>query len=433
MERETSRQTGRVLRSTTTRVQKSQANSNLSKHTSIKFQEQPKVPKTSKASKTLKSKIEKFMPSYLQQPDADATSDPNQDIWLFAFPREILREISSHLPPESIICLTLTCKLALRILGISSWKDTMITKRWCTDTTTMSMPRSNFRELLQRDVEKLGFVSCKACNTLHPPLKKPSEHRQIKLTKYCWGQDAIIEYLPQNEDGFGYSLVFAHIKHAMTSTPEDSNSPVDYLSGSFRVPHPNLNYTVTSSARRISRNLVLQHDYCFSPSSKRLLKAADIFDLPFRICPHQTTSTDQPVFNRYTRNSTPNGPLLIHSIVSAFPAARRVKIPKAGGFREPTVLEKRQMTSAESEEGFIFKCRSCPTKWRVRYADTSGGKGIGRDELTVSVFHCFSKELYSAATSWRWFVRREGQLLGKEKRNSEFWSVGRSYPDFKVE
>ncbi|KAI1445267.1 hypothetical protein F5Y02DRAFT_128368 [Annulohypoxylon stygium] len=433
MDGETRRQTGRVLRSTTSRIQQSQTSSstsrNLSRGAVVETGKQPRTSKAPRASKISKVKTGKPVPSYLQRSDADATSDPNQGSLLFAFPREIIREISSFLPLESLICLTLTCKLALHVLGTSSWKDELITKRWGTDDATRSMPRLNFIKLLGRDVEELGIVPCEACNTLHLPLKKPSEHRQTKLTKYCWGQFAIVEYLPQNEVGLGYSLVFDHIKHVMASTPDDSNSPIDYLAGSFQVPHPYLNYTVSSSARRINRNLVLRHDYCFT-SAKQSLKAADILELPFRICPHQTTCTDQSTASRYMRDWISNGPLFTHSIASAFPTAPKAKTAKTSVFRKPTVQEQRQMTSANQDRDFIFKCRSCPTKWRVRY---TGGGGNVRDELTVSVFHCFSKELYSAANSWRWFVRREGHVLGKGKRNSEFWSVGRTYPDFAIE
>ncbi|KAI1089098.1 hypothetical protein F5B19DRAFT_485483 [Rostrohypoxylon terebratum] len=434
MDGATKHQTGRVLRSATSRIQQSPASSSTPRRTRsgdvvVEIREKPETSKAPKALKTSKVKTEKSLPSYLQRCDADATSDPNQNIRLFAFPREIIREISSFLPLESLLCLTLTCKLALHILGTSSWKDKLITQRWGTDDTTKSMPRLNFIKLLGRDVEKLGLVPCEACNTLHPPLKKPSEHRQTKLTKYCWGQFAIVEYLPQDKDGLGYSLVFDHIKHAMTSTPDDSDSPIDYLTGSFQVPHPYLNYTVSSSARRVNRNLVLRHDYCFT-SAKKSLKAADILELPFRVCPHQTTSTDRSTASRYMRNWIPNGPLLTHSIASAFPTGPKARTASDSAFRAPTAQEKLQMTSSNKVKDFIFKCRSCPTKWRVRYA---GGGGNVRDECTVTVFHCFSKELYSAANSWRWFVRREGHLLGKEKRNSEFWSVGRTYPDFVVE
>ncbi|KAI1101485.1 hypothetical protein F4804DRAFT_343970 [Jackrogersella minutella] len=409
----TTRQTRRDLRSTTnSRVYKPQAlpkatKSRRLRHTTIEHEEQQR---------TLKANGKTLVPAYLQLSEADAALDPNQNIWLFAFPRELIQEISSHLPIESIVCLTLTCKLALHIVGTSSWEDERITKRWCTDLTTRLVPRSVFMELLGHDVKGLGFESCKACNTLHPPLKRPSEHRQNKLTKYCWGQDAIVDYLPQDENGLGY----------LYSTPSDSDSPIEYLSGSFKVPHPCLNYTVSSSARRVSGNLIIRHDYRFSHSSPRSPLRVSVAG----ICSHQTTSTDPPAHNRYISSSNPNGPLLTHSIVSAFPMSQRTDIPKAGVFRQPTSLERQQMTSADNGLDVIFKCRYCPTEWRTSIV---GGKGTGRGELTVSVFHSFSKELHSAAKSWRWFVRREGELLGKGKRNSEFWSVGKTYPDFRVE
>ncbi|OTA63153.1 hypothetical protein K449DRAFT_381655 [Hypoxylon sp. EC38] len=427
--KETPRQTRRSLRSaTTSRVQKSKAatpttNSRRLRKAAIENQGQPSAPQL---------KPEKASPSYLQRSENEASSDTNQKTRLFALPREIIQEISSHLPIESAICLTLTCKLALHILGTSCWEDERIRKRWVRDSITALVPRTSFLELLHRDVEGAGLEFCKACNTLHPPLKRPSEHRQTKLTKYCWGQVAIIDYLPQGEDGLGYSLVFYHIKEAMASTPPDSSTPIDDLSGSFKVPHPHLNYTVSSSARRINGNLILRHDYQFSPlSSMTPLKVTDILDLPFRICPHQTTSRDTPPENRYIKTAKLNGPLFTHSIVSAFPTSKRTGVPKTSAFRPPTSLETKQMASADNGEDVIFKCRSCPTKWQVKYA--GGNKRDEGEKLVVTAFHCFSKEIYSAARSWRSFVRREGGLLGEGKRNSEFWSQGKTYPDFKIE
>ncbi|KAI1382428.1 hypothetical protein F4677DRAFT_458540 [Hypoxylon crocopeplum] len=404
MERErTRRQAERILRSTArSRVQKSTTPVNTSSNRRVR-QTPPKV---------LKAKLKKFLPLYHNRSEADASWDSNRNTWLLALPREVFREIASYLPPESIVCLTLTCKLALHTLGMSSWADKRICKRWFTDYASMLQPRSLFLELLARDVEH--------------------EHRQNKLTKYCWGQDAIVDYLPKGKDGRGYSLVFDHIDYALGSTSPTSNSPIDYLSGSFQVPTPNLIYTLSSSARRVGCNLILRHDYNLSPSSPRTpLKAIDVLSLPLRICPHQTTETGPPPKSRYTTDTNPNSPLCTHSIVSAFPTFHRAGVPQASAFRKPTLLERRMMTSADGGEDVVFKCRFCPTKWRVEYQGGAGGDG--RDGLTITVFHCFFKDLSSAAKSWPRFVRREGELLGKGKRNSEFWSQGRTYADFKVE
>ncbi|KAI0148248.1 hypothetical protein F4776DRAFT_306400 [Hypoxylon sp. NC0597] len=427
--KETPRQTRRSLRSTTTsRVQKSKASTSTTSSRRLR----KATVENQGQSDTSRLKPKKASPSYLQRSEDQASSDPNRNTRLFALPREIIQEISSHLPIESTICFTLTCKLALHILGTSCWEDERIRKRWIRDSITALVPRTSFLELLHRDVEGAGLKFCKACNTLHPPLKKPSEHRQTKLTKYCWGQAAIVDYLPQSEDGLGFSLVFYHIKEVMASTPPDSNGPIEYLSGSFRVPHPHLNYTVSSSARRINGNLILRHDYHFSPlSSKTPLKATDILDLSFRICPHQTTSRDAPPQNRYIKSSKLNGPLFTHSIVSSFPTSKRTGVPKTSAFRPPTSLESKQMASVDNDEAVIFKCRSCPTKWQVKYSSSNARDE--REELVATVFHCFHKDIYSAAKSWRFFVRREGGLLGEGKRNSEFWSQGRTYPDFKIE
>ncbi|KAI1456642.1 hypothetical protein F4805DRAFT_431919 [Annulohypoxylon moriforme] len=375
--------------------------------------------------------MEKLLSSYAQQSGANVASDPNQNSWLFTFPREIVRKISSFLPPESVVCLTLTCKLALHILGTSSWKDEMINRPWIKTFNKRSRPRLMLMELLNRDMEELGFVVCKSCITLHKPLKRPSEFRKMKLTRFCWTHHSVVEFLPLNEDGFGYNLVGEHIRYVMRSTPIDSDSPIEYLSGLHQVPHPYLDYTVASSARRINGDLVLRHDHRFSLSSaERPLKAADILGIPFRICTHLTTSTDQPVMNRETRYATPNGPLLTYSVVSAFPADQRAEMPGSDVFREPTVEEELQMTSADRDRDFVFRCHGCLTKWRVRYAD---GKGNGCGELTISAFHCFSKDMWEASRYFRWLVRRNGYSVGKGLKNDEFFSMGRNYPDFEVE
>ncbi|KAI0833939.1 hypothetical protein F5Y06DRAFT_181572 [Hypoxylon sp. FL0890] len=394
--------------------------------------EKRKASRKTKTSPRLEQvKSEETVPSYLQRSEADASSDTNRKTLFVVFPCEIIQEILSYLRLESVICLTLTCKLALHVLGTSSWEDETIRKRRRRDPPTKLVPRRSFLELLSRDVEGTGWVFCKACNTLHPPPKRPSEHHKTKLTKCCWGPDGIVDYLPQGEDGLGYSLVWPHIKVAMTSTSLDSTEPIDYLSGSFLVPHPYLNYTVSSSARRVNGNLILRHDYNFSPLlPEPPLKATDIIDLPFRICPHQTTSRDPPPENNYT-DSKLNGPLLTHSIVSAFPVSKRTNAPESDAFRKPTPVESRLMASAGNDEEIIFRCRFCPTKWRVAYA--RGNKSDRRDELIVAVFHCFYKQLSSAARYWHWFVRREGVSLGRERRNSEFWSPGRFYRDFKMD
>ncbi|KAI0008411.1 hypothetical protein F4779DRAFT_450955 [Xylariaceae sp. FL0662B] len=375
-------------------------------------------------------RAKKPLPSYFQRSAADESLDPNQHIRLFALPREVIREIASKLHPESAVCLTLTCKLALHILGCSCWTDESVQKRWNRNPETNIEHRPLLLELLYRDIQTPGYELCPRCCTLHPPLKRPSEHPRTPMTKYCWGQDAVIDYLPRSEDGRGYSLVFAHIKSVLSSTSPDSGSPIEYLSGSFEVPHHRLHYTVSTSARWTNGNLILQHDYTFRPfSPKTPLKATDVLDLPFRICPHQSTTTERPPHNRYTPDKRPNGPLLTHSIVAVLPVSQQTGVAKPAAFRKPTSSEQLMMSSADRGEEVTYRCRGCPTKWQVDYGLADGV----RRELRIRVFHCFYKELHMAARVWPWFVRREGELLGKDKRNSEFWSQGRTYVDFRIE
>ncbi|KAI1502925.1 hypothetical protein F5X99DRAFT_377003 [Biscogniauxia marginata] len=424
----------RVLRSTRndSRVQKSKdstsnpASNRRSLRANIRHENVQGQVQKHRAPRT---KTKKPQHSYLLWSETDVSLDTNRKAWLLALPREIVQKIASHLPPESTICLTLSCKLALHILGTASWTDDSIRQRWSRDPGTRGEHRASFIELLSRDLKPLGFEPCARCNTLHPPLKKPSEHRYAQLTKYCWGQSAAIDYLPQGVDGTGYGLVLEHIIHTLDSTSPESTSPIEYLSGSYEVPSPAFNYTISSCGRRVNGNLIIQHDYAFRPlSPKTPLKAVDILSLPLRICPHQSTTTEAPPQNRYLTDNRRNGPLLTHAIASAFPASKRVGIAKAASFRDPTALEQQMMSAADGSKDVTYRCRACPTKWKVEY-----GRGSNGDELKIGVFHCFYRELYVACRTWPCFVRREGYLLGKDTRNSEFWSRSKSSPDFKIE
>ncbi|XXG95045.1 hypothetical protein Hte_001305 [Hypoxylon texense] len=347
--------------------------------------------------------------SYSQQSEVEMSSNPNQKPWLFTLPREVL---------------------AQNILGTSSWADERIRQRWYIDLVTHLRPRSLFIELLHRDVQELGLKLCKICNTLHPPVKGPREYRHTELTKSCWGQEATVDPIPPDEDSLSYSFVFDDTEHVAASVSPHSDSPTYYLAGLFGVPHPSLDYTISSFSSRVGGNLVLRHDHRFSLSSStaaRALKAVDVLgSTPLGICPHQTTLGTLPK-SRQSKSRDLVGPLFTHSIVSAFPATLTIGTPKASAFRKPTSLEKQMMTSSNSGKHVTHKCHSCPTKWAVEYHKS------GRGQLTITVFQCFFEEPYSSSKCWPWFVRREGKFLDEEQRNSEFWGPGRSHVDFNVE
>ncbi|KAH8204186.1 hypothetical protein TruAng_001606 [Truncatella angustata] len=377
-------------------------------------------------------KPKKALASYFQ-PSQNEASDPNRRAALFTVPVEMLRAISSHLPPASAVCLTLTCKLAVQTLGTTSWNDERVRRRRYLDYHMGRHHRSSLIELLFHDLRPLDMIYCERCTTIHGPLKRPSAHRETKLTKYCWGQDAIIDYYPKSELG-GYSLVFDHIKHVIETTSPNSSCPIEYLSGSFQIPNPNLHYTLSTSSRGINGNIIIRHDYVFRTSSPKMpLKVTDVLGLPLRICPHQSTTTMTPPSGRYTRNPSPNGPLFTHSIAYAFPVSQRTGVPQNKIFRKPTPLEEQMLRSLDLGEEKIMRCRCCPTKWDVNYSEARASSTAGRGELTITVWHCLYSQLYMAARVWPWFVRREGQLLGKSKMNTEFWSQTRSFADFKTD
>ncbi|KAL4991848.1 hypothetical protein BDW68DRAFT_151435 [Aspergillus falconensis] len=280
-------------------------------------------------------------------------------------------------------------------------------------------------ELLNRDSLELEY--CLRCEILHPPLKPPHRHRSTKFTKVCFGQEASIDYWPQTLLG-GYSVVLAHVEQAFQSRPADlsQNPPVDLFSNDFTVPQGPLNYRLRSSASWIDGSLVLQQEYHLSTSSGSPLRVVDITSLPLRVCAHLTTSTSPPPGAYRSTKTSANGPVLTHAIDTAFPTRLRRGIAGMKTFRKPTPSEEAQMTAAEHEPRFIWRCRSCPTKFRVRYSSAKDGKFI------VTAWHCFGREMWKALEYWKMFVRREGPSLGPKKRNSEFYVVPRAVSNFTV-
>jgi hypothetical protein len=335
--------------------------------------------------------------------------------------------MASFLPPESLVCLTLTCKHAVDILGLSSWTSRDIRAHYSLEMGFMIEHRSVLLQLLLRDIDpSSGFVYCRRCNTLHPPLKPPREHKPTKHTKFCLGQDAVIDYFPQTPNG-GYSLVYYHIEQAfeqMHSVTPGSKS-IDLFSGALTVENGPLVYTMHSSAQWVEQNLIISHLHAFKSSSKSQLNAASVLNAPVRLCPHQTTTTTAPPYSRHTPNSSPNGPLLSHAISTTFPPSRRKGIPSTSKYRKPTPLEKKDILAADNGEKVTWRCRACPTKFRTDYSDD--------EVLTVRTWHWFGRDLYSASKYWGMFVRREGHLLGPKTRNSEFYTMSRSVPDFPIE
>ncbi|KAI0016594.1 hypothetical protein F4780DRAFT_672687 [Xylariomycetidae sp. FL0641] len=366
----------------------------------------------------------------------DGEPDPNTRTRLLILPPELLQDIASYLPLESLVCLTLSCKLAGRTLGNGSWQHRSIRKRWEPDPETGLDHRRPLMELLIRDIAPLGYEMCVGCNTLHPPLRKPGDHRPTKLTKYCWGQDAVIDYLLHTESD-RYSLVLAHIRHVLDNTAPESTASIPYLANSFDGSAKNLKYTVTSSGRRIKGNVVLKHEYVFQSNTARpQLRLSHILGLPFRICPHQSTEQmpAQPNMHMDTnpggcRNTAKrNKPLFTHSLASVFPTSLRTGMPKKDAFQDPSPKELEMMMAANRQPGnCLFHCRACPTKWKVEYNTRNGG------ELKVTAWHCFFGDRWSALKMWPWFVRREGKSLGPSTRNSEFWSQSRTIRAFEIQ
>ncbi|KAF2786338.1 hypothetical protein K505DRAFT_260108 [Melanomma pulvis-pyrius CBS 109.77] len=366
--------------------------------------------------------------SFLARTQNEVETDPNRKTPLLSLPKELVQQIATNLSLASAICLTLTCKEAAEAVGTQSWADYKREPRWAAGPSGPYGPsqREALSKLLVRDWgAELDF--CAQCNTLHPPLQPPSRHRKTKLTTLCFGQDAMIDYLPQDAS-HGYSPVFQHIAAAMQASEafasKTQTSPaIDALAGAFTISKPNLSWTLVSSGRRTAGNLVLKHVHTFQARSpNNTLCAADLLSLPLRLCPHLSTTTELPEPSRYIKGPALNSTLLTSALNAAFPAAQRstTRTP----FKKPTPSEQAQLDAARAGAPISWRCRACPTQFRAVYAPAG---------LEVTSWHCFGRDLYHASKYWRWFVRREGKLLGPDKRNDEWWSPSRTVPDFVCE
>ena len=117
----------------------------------------------------------KTKPSYLERSPFEVERDPNRTLRLFALPREIFDKIINHLPRDAEACFTLTCKEALHLLSTASWASFRGRARLY---GLQYGSYGSLVELLQRDVP--GSEYCLRCETLHPPLKLPRDHRETK-------------------------------------------------------------------------------------------------------------------------------------------------------------------------------------------------------------------------------------------------------------
>ncbi|KAF9730835.1 hypothetical protein PMIN06_012863 [Paraphaeosphaeria minitans] len=352
-----------------------------------------------------------------------SSTDPNAcHSKLLGIPIELFTHITTFLPPEALICLSLSCKLALQYTGAECWRHPEIRKHryYC---------RRHLMQCLIRD-DPPDLTFCVYCNTLHPPLKPPRTHRVTKLTKTCFSQWAAVEYVPQvrdEEKDCGYSLLHAHIQEVFNKRDADP-AAAQLLSGNYATSkNPAFTYDLSSSADWIDRRLVLQHTHVFRAPSRAPLKLAAILALPVRLCAHLSTTTAEAEKGQYVGKTSDgkNTPFLTHAIASAFPAQQCSSAPKPATFRNATPLEQKQMDAAEAGEEVVWKCRGCVTKFKV---------GMENDgALRIVSWHCFGADLLHANKYWEWLVRREVANLGAAKRNSEYWfPAGRSVPDFKI-
>lgn len=382
---------------------------------------------------TIKPPVKRCAPkppafAFLARTQNAINADPNKQLRLFALPRELLRSITGQLPLISLICLTLTCKEAGEAIGTQSCANYKKKKR--------SMDRNGLIKLLARDWgDILDF--CARCDTLHPSLPPPRSHRETKLTKWCLGQEAMIDYLPEDAT-HGYNTVFAHIANAMGESQDfaskGADGPlIDTMSGRFTITKSNLSWSLDSSAHRVDGNLIVKHVHTFRSQTRKGLDIVDLIALPIRLCPHQSTATTMPKPSLNLRGSyywsgptkivERNGRLLTCIITSLFPLPKRNPVDITS-LKPLTSTEQAQVCAAEAGEDVHWRCRACPTKYQIQRLGNI---------VEITSWHNFGRDLYHASRYWKMQVRRTGTTLGRDKRNDEWWSPSRTVPDFVCE
>ncbi|KAH8159341.1 hypothetical protein CIB48_g8905 [Xylaria polymorpha] len=355
-------------------------------------------------------------------------ADPSRKCVLTALPYELVQLISTFLPLRSVVCLTLTCKAALSILGNSSWRSSALRSNWYAE-------RSELLKMLSREPVRDGvsLEFCQRCQVLHPSAPKPpANYHKPPRALSCRGYGSPMGHLPKSDSGGGYMLVFHHIHHVLETVPAESNSAIEYLAGVYQVDFPKVTWTISTSARRVCGNLILRHRHVFrTVRSGSRLRPNRLMHLPVRICPHQSTSTERLPENQYIKTSKPNGPLFLYSICAALHSKGQgsIEIPDATVFRQPTRDEKRMMDLASDgqRDNTIFDCSRCPTKWRIDYDAEAN-----RSEMAIIVWHCFFNELRMASSVWPGFVRRADPIW-RDNLNNEYWSKTRGFPDFEID
>ncbi|KAL3439862.1 hypothetical protein BJX65DRAFT_315354 [Aspergillus insuetus] len=348
---------------------------------------------------------------------------------LLTLPREILLRTTTYLPAESATCLTLTCKTALSRLGKASWAE-------FSGATRRHYGYFNpLFNLLQRDLP--GHVHCSTCDILHPPLKPPRAHRRTKYTRNCLYEDPVIDFWPRTENGEGpgYSLVRSHLVQARQSSgaPQDVN-PIPLFSGDYTVHPGNVKYRLVSAARWVGlrRNILITQEHRLkSAMAGQPLRAEDVLAMPLRVCAHLSTTTEPPPQAEQGRSAyRKNGPLLSHAVIAAFPDNMRGDIdlsPRPDGpFRKLTGTEMNQYRDAASDNSYIWRCTSCPTRFRIEYKAEDL-------ELLVTAWHSFGADPKEEDRFWTMFALRTGPDLPPKKRNCEFFVTERPIPDFEMQ
>ncbi|KAK7955825.1 uncharacterized protein PG986_005047 [Apiospora aurea] len=415
-------------------------------------------------SRALKRRKTTETPSPSHQSANGLIQVPNQRTFLVKLPPEILKNIAELMPPSTAACLTLTCKLALAVLGtqwLTNYRDLVSGNK--RNHPAAQAHHNVFLKPLCRDLRPSDYEMCVPCASLHSPIKPPTEHRETRLTRFCQGH--YIDYLPRTPDN-GYNLLLGHVASAFEQKAFDAKFAVSHLARKFQAQHGQVQYTLSTSADWISGKLILRHEHQFGPFLGPTCLDDYLRTYPRRVCPHQSTAS-APAPDGHVNPRACNLPAFKRSIQAGFagPGPFACKVPSSGTVttrpphmppirfmkpRSPTALEREQMKticlpffgcekcpmtySSKCERAppssFSFACDKCPTKWRVAREDKD--QWDLDQTYTVTSFHYFGRDFNTASHYFPWFVRRSGTEVSFNEANDEWQSPRSSFADFKA-
>jgi hypothetical protein len=226
-------------------------------------------------------------------------------------------------------------------------------------------------------------------------------------------------------------------------TPQNVN-PIALFDGDYTVQQGGVEYRLISAGRWVGlqRNIIITQEHRLRRAVLgEPLRAEDVLALPLRVCAHLSTTTESPPQAEQGRSAyRRNGPLLSHAVVTAFPESLQgdynLSHSPEGPFRKLTGAEMNQYRDAAADDNYIWRCSSCPTKFRIEYrarAAVANAVESNNAELVITTWHFFGAEPRDVYRFWTMSALRIGPDLPPRKRNCEFFVTERPLPDFEIE